>query len=129
MTLQPQKLFLIDSTGAFLSAFLLGVVLVSLERSFGMPRNVLYFLSISACMLGIYSFMCYVLLNEHWKPYLQMIAFANLLYCCLTIGLVLYWNKALTNLGLLYFLSEVGIVITLALVELKTASRQMDHKF
>ena len=73
--------------------------------------------------------MCYVLLNEHWKPYLKMIAFANLLYCCLTIGLVLYWNKALTNLGLLYFLSEVGIVITLALVELKTASRQMDHKF
>ena len=128
MTLQPKKLFLIDSTGAFLSAFLLGVVLVSLERTFGMPRNVLYFLSVSACIFGIYSLMCYVLLKEHWKPYLQMIAFANLLYCCLTIGLVIYWSKELTNLGLLYFLSEIGVVITLAIVELKTASKQMDNK-
>ena len=128
MIFQPKKLFLIDSLGAFLSAFLLGVVLVRLERSFGMPRNVLYFLSISACMLGTYSFICHVLLKEHWKPYLQIIASANLLYCCLTIGLVLYWNKALTNLGLLYFLSEIGVVITLAIVELKTASKQMDNK-
>ncbi len=129
MIFQPKKLFLIDSVGALLSAFLLGIVLVSLERTFGMPSNVLYFLSILACMLGSYSLMCYALLKEHWKPYLQIIAFANLLYCCLTIGLVLYWNKALTNLGLLYFLSEVGVVITLAMVELKTASKQMDNKF
>ena len=119
MILEPRKLFLIDSLGALLSAFLLGVVLVNFESTFGMPQKVLYFLSINACLLAIYSFMCYLLIKKNWKLYLKIIAFTNLLYCFLTIGLMLYWYKELTNYDLIYFLSEVIVIITLASIELK----------
>ena len=119
MILEPRKLFLIDSLGALLSAFLLGVVLTNFESTFGMPQKVLYFLSINACLLAIYSFMCYLLIKKNWKFYLKIIAFTNLLYCFLTIGLMLYLYKELTNYGLIYFLSEVIVIITLAIIELK----------
>ena len=128
MILNSKKIFLIDSFGALLSAFLLGVVLVRFESTFGMPRKVLYFLSITACIFAIYSFMIYLLIKENWKPYLKIIAFANLIYCCLTIGLTLYFNKEVTNLGLIYFLAEVSVVITLAIIELKSASKIIYNK-
>ena len=124
--LNQKKLFLIDSLGALLSAFLLGVVLVRFESSFGMPRNVLYFLSITACTMSIYSFMNYLLIKKNRKYYLKIIAYINLLYCCLTLGLALYFNKELTTLGLIYFLSELTVIITLVIVELKSASKFID---
>ena len=113
-----KKLFLIDCLGALLSAFLLGVVLMNFESTFGMPRKELYFLSIIAFLLATYSFMCYFFIKRNWKFYLKIIAFANLLYCFLTIGLMLYFCKELTNYGFIYFVSEVIIVITLAIIEL-----------
>ncbi len=123
MILNPKKLFLIDSLGALLSAFLLGAVLVRFESAFGMPRKALNLLSIIACIFSIYSFMSYLLIKENWKPYLKIIAYANLIYCCLTIGFTLYFNSELTNWGLIYFLSEVAVIITLAIIEFKSASK------
>lgn len=128
MILKHKKLFLIDSLGALLSAFLLGVVLVSFESTFGMPRKVLYFLSITACTFAIYSYMSYLLIKENWKPYLKIIAFANLLYCCLTIGLIFYLNQKLTTFGLIFFLSEVIVIITLVIIELKIAYDYIKNK-
>ena len=125
MILQYKTLFLIDSLGALLSTFLLGAVLVRFESTFGMPREELYFLSVLTCILGIYSFMCYLLIRKNWKPYLKIIAFANLIYCCLIIGLVIYLNKELTNVGQVYFISEVSVIITLAFVELNCVSKHM----
>lgn len=125
MISQHKNLFLIDSSGALFSAFLLGVVLVSFESTFGMPRKILYFLAIIASILSIYSSLSYLLIKENRKPYLKVIAFANLLYCCVTIGLILYLFKELTVVGLMYFLTEVGVIIMLAIVELKAASKHI----
>jgi hypothetical protein len=122
-----KKLFLIDGTGALLSAFLLGVVLVRFEDTFGMPRRVLYFLSVIAGIFAVYSFMSYLLIKKNRRPYLKIIAFANLAYCCLTAGLTLYFIRELTNFGLAYFVSEVALIITLAIVELKSASKLIDY--
>lgn len=113
-----------DSLGALLSAFLLGVVLIRFESIFGVPRKVLYVLSITACVFAVYSFLSYILLKENWKPYLKMIAFANLLYCFLTIGLILYFHKVITNFGLIYFFAEVSVVVALVSIELKTAFKR-----
>ena len=128
MQLTPKKLFLTDSSGAALSAFLLGVVLVRFENTFGMPREILYFLAITACFLAIYSLMSFLLIKENGKPYLKIIGYANLLYCGVTVGLIIYFNRVLTNWGLIYFLSEVAVIVTLAVVELKFASKQIDKK-
>ena len=107
MTLTPKSLFLIDSLGGLLSALLLGVVLARFEAIFGMPQKVLYFLSCFAGVYATYSFVSYWLMKENWRPYLKGIAIANGLYCCLTIGLVIYHRKALTHWGLSYFLLEI----------------------
>ena len=93
ITSNPKKLFLIDSLGAVLTAFFLGVILVRFEDSFGMPITILYYLSSIACVYAIYSISCYILLGNNWRPYLKAIAIANLLYCCTTIVLVFYFYQ------------------------------------
>jgi len=104
ISLYPKRLFLLDGLGAFLTAFFLGVVLVTFEDKFGMPQKVLY-------------------AKNNWRPYLKIIAVANLLYCCLTFGLVIFFYSKLTQLGLIYFLLEIFIIINLAIIELKVAYR------
>lgn len=128
MILTQKKILLIDSLGALLSVFILGVVLVKFESTFGMPRKVLYFLSITAGILGTYSFICYLLIKENRKPYLKIIANANLIYCCITVGLTIYFNRVLTNWGFTYFLCEVAVIIMLAIFELKSASKLINNK-
>lgn len=122
--INSRQLFLIDGIGAVVSAIMLGLVLASFESTFGMPKKVLYFLAIIPCFFAIYSFSCYWRKVEHWRSYLKIIALANLLYCCLTTGLMIYLYQKLTILGLVYFLLEIIVVIILVLIELKTASNK-----
>jgi thiol:disulfide interchange protein len=61
LSAHPKRLFLIDGLGAFLTAFMLGVVLANFESSFGMPLKTLYFLSFLAGLFCLYSFFCYFL--------------------------------------------------------------------
>lgn len=117
--INPPKLFLIDSLGGLLSAFMLGFVLVKFESSVGMSRSILYFLSGIALVFSVYSFVCFLLKIKKWQIYLKIIAIANLLYCCLTLILLVYWYEKLTILGLIYFVIEIIIVVVLAIIELK----------
>lgn len=128
MTVPPKRLFLTDSVGALLSAVFLGVVLTRLEHFFGMPRNILYGLSFLACVFAVSSFWCYRRVDRNWRPCLKAIATVNLLYCCLTAGLVLCYRQELTTWGLVYFLLEVVVIITLATIELKTAYKWIKEK-
>jgi len=123
MTLAPKRLLLIDSLGAMLSALLLGIVLGRFEAAFGMPRKVLYLLSGLAWVYAMYSFLCYWRVEEKWRPYMRVIAVANLCYCCLTIGLVIHYRQELTWLGWTYFLLEVVVILSLITMELKTVSK------
>jgi len=59
-------------------------------------------------------------MKENWRPYLKGIAIANVLYCCLTIGLVIYHRTTLTNWGVSYFLLEMVIIISIVITELRT---------
>jgi nucleoside recognition membrane protein YjiH len=123
-SLPSRKLFLIDGFGAVLSAILLGLVLTSFKPWFGMPVKVLYILASLAVLFALYSFSCFLLNPRNWKPFLKVIAFINLGYYCLTLGLVYLYFADLTSLGLAYFLIEVLIVFVLAAVELNTAFGQ-----
>lgn len=120
--MNPKKLFLIDGSGALLSAFLLGVVLVRFEPVFGMPRETLYFLAFLPCIFAVYDIYCYLRITKNQELFLKFIAAANLVYCVVSTGLVLQHYQRLTNLGLAYFVLEIIVVIVLAMVELKTAS-------
>lgn len=87
-----------------------------------MPRKILYALSSTACVFAIYSFLCYWRIKEKRAPYLRLIAIANLVYCCITIGLMIYFRQELTVWGMMYFLLEVVVVLILVSVELKITS-------
>jgi hypothetical protein len=54
-----------------------------------------------------------------WQIFLKIIAFANLFYCFITFGLVIYYFNSITILGIMYFIIEKIIVIPLAVFELK----------
>jgi hypothetical protein len=121
--LNSRKMLFVDGIGALVSATLLGFVLVRFNDNIGMPVKVLHQLAAVAGIFAVYSFTTYMFVKENCKPYLKVIAIANLLYCCLTVGLMVYFKAELTTLGLIYFIGEVLVILALVIVELKTAFR------
>ena len=124
----PKKLFLIDGLGALLTAVLLLTILARYEDRFGMPRNVVYFLSAVAFTYAIYSFCCSVLAKRSWFIYLRIIAIANIMYCCLTFGLMIYFFQVLTILGLVYFSLEIVVISCLVFLEFKVIAARKKVK-
>ncbi len=130
LLLKPKRLFLIDGLGAFLTAFFLFAILRTFNEYFGMPQTTLVFLSIIALAFSFYSFCCFFLVNNNWHPFLRAITIANLLYCCLTLGLVIYNYPRLTFLGVTYFLLEIIIVCGLVFLEINVltiSNRRRDN--
>lgn len=119
----PKKLFQIDGLGALISALMLGFVLVSLEKYFGIPKSTLYILAFVPCCYAAYDLYCYSTLNGNVGPYLIGIGTANLLYCFLSIGFAFYHHTTITILGWIYIVIEVIIVCALAIFEIKTGRR------
>lgn len=124
----PKRIFLIDSVGAFFTAFLLSTILTRLEEEFGMPRKVLIPLSILACVYAIYSLCCHFLVDGKWRPFLKIIAAANLIYCCITAGFLILYYQSLTILGFVYFIGEILIISGLAFIELLAISKSNDTR-
>ena len=118
---EPKKLFLIDSLGALTTALLLFVVSRNLNEYFGMPARILTYLSGIAICFCIYSTTCFLVLKGNWTPFIKGISIANLLYCVLTIGLVIFYNPQLTKIGIAYFLGEIAIICGLVCIELRVA--------
>jgi len=118
-----RTLFLIDGLGAIISAVMLGIVLPRFEHLIGMPAVVLKGLTIAATMFAIYSLTCYAIQPKRWHIYLRTIGIVNLLYCAVSIGLVIYYYPQLTVLGILSFAVEKIIVFSLAMLEIKTSMK------
>jgi len=113
----PSLVFLIDGAGALLSAILLGVILPAFQNLFGMPRQALYFLAVFPCLFLVYDLSCYFRIRKNWGPFIRAIAAANLIYCGISIGLIVYHYAKLTGLGLTYFLLEIVVIIILVWIE------------
>jgi len=120
-----KQLFLVDGLGAVVTALLLSQVLARWEPLFGMPKSVLFVLAGIAGCFAVYSLLCHFLVEKNWRPYLRGIAIANTLYCCLTLGLVVYRYEALTWLGIAYFLGEIMLVLFLVTVEVKKSKEKV----
>lgn len=113
----PRQLFLIDCLGALLTTcFLLGI-LRPLEHLFGMPAHILLLLAIPAAGFAIFSAYCFWFADARWRLLMRVIIVANLLYCCVTAGLIIWLFAQLTWLGVTYFVLEIGIICALVFVE------------
>ena len=117
--LNAKRIFLIDALGALITATLLSQVLARLQTVFGMPRPILHILAAVALSFAIYSFVCYKIVKTNYATFLKGIAWANSLYCLITLGLVIYLHDTLTWLGIAYFIGEVMVVMTLVFFEMR----------
>lgn len=122
MTSSVKKIFLIDAIGALISAFFLGIILVRFNSLIGIPIKTLHILAILPCFFAVYSFCCYFFLKDNWRPFLRGIAFANLIYCFITTGLLFLDFQSLTGLGVFYFIVEVIVLLVLIRFEFNLAS-------
>ncbi len=116
-------MFLLDGLGALLTA----VLLLCVFRNFlKVPDKQMRFvcpLAILAFMFSVYSLSCYLLKIPNWKPFLRIIAAANVVYCFLSgLFLVAFWNN-LTLLGRIYLVIEIWIVLALAAIEFRYARK------
>jgi FtsH-binding integral membrane protein len=117
----PRTLFLVDGVGALVTALVVGVVLPALGERIGMPRPVLRALALTAAVFAVYSLTCAATRPTRWPGYLRGIALANAGYCVVTAALLIRFNATLRVLDWLYFVGEIGVVCTLAAVELRVA--------
>ena len=124
LTLNPKIIFLMDSLGAMLTAILLFGVLARFEEVFGMPSTALYFLSAAALGCAAFSFYCFLFVNRSFCQFLRIIGTANLLYCVLTVALIIINFESVTKFGLAYFALELAVIAILMVVEFKAASDQ-----
>lgn len=127
MMLTPRKAFLTDGAGALLSAILLISVVAPFENVFGLSRNYVITLFIPALAFACYSLGCYYLNFSQWKPLLRIIVVANLVYCVLTLVIPILQRRSVTALGLLYFIGEIVIILTIVRIELITL-KKVNHE-
>lgn len=114
----PKKIFLIDAIGAFLTAFLLFAVLRTWNEYIGMPKKTITILSVIALIFCFYSTFCFLINNRNRRFFLKIITASNLLYCCLTLVLLIYHFHELTIIGIIYFAGEILIICSLIYIEL-----------
>ncbi len=118
-----KTLFLIDCVGAFLSAFFLFVIMAQFSKYFGMPKTILTYLAAIAVCFCIYSTACFLFLKRPWSHFIKFIGIVNLLYCTLTLGLLIKYYPLLTKIGTMYFLVEIAIIGMLGYGELHVAKK------
>jgi len=119
---KPRALFLLDGLGAALTSFSLFFVLRPHYDFFGMPANILTYLSIIGLVYFAYSMSCYFLLKDRWTTYFRTIGMSNFLYCILIMTLLYSYFNNLTRIGLTYFLAEIFIIVWLGYLELRVAN-------
>lgn len=119
---KQKTLFLIDSSGAMLTAFFLFVIMRPFNEYFGMPKAILTCLSAIAICFCIYSAACFLFLKGRWTLFMIIIGIANLLYCALTIAILVRYYALLTTTGIIYFLIEMVIIYGLGYIELGVAT-------
>jgi hypothetical protein len=120
LALKPKAIFFIDGSGALVTAFLLFAILRTYNNYVGLPESTLSYLSTLAAFFCIYSITCFFLLKDNWQPFLRIIIMANLLYCFLTISLLIYHHRSITIIGTAYFSAEILIIFVLIFIEVKT---------
>lgn len=123
LELNPKKLFLFDAFGAYVTALMLGLVLVRFESFFGIPPSALYILAAIPMFYVLYDLAAYFFSNEKNALFLKGIALLNLLYCFISVGMAINHAETITSFGWIYIIVEVIIIVVLSIFELKVAKK------
>jgi hypothetical protein len=93
-----------------------------------MTKKKLTYLSVIAVFFCIYSAACFLILKGGFTPFIRFIGIANLIYCALTIGLLIKYCPLMTIIWTTYFLIEIVIICGLSYVELNVAARNNEKQ-
>ena len=118
---KPKAIFLVDSIGAFLSAFCLLIISRFYSNYFGINPSTLQLLTILPIIFCIYSACCYLLIKRSFKSFILIIAIANFLNCLITLMLMFTLYSELTILGVSYFVIELMIIALIISIEFKVS--------
>jgi hypothetical protein len=117
--LKPYSIFYIDGIGAALSCFLLYLLVAPNYEFFGMPEIITLLLAAIALLLAFFSLCCFKLKPKKQKLFLLFVIVANVLYCIITLAILIQFFNEITIWGFLYFLMELMILSVLIYVELQ----------
>ncbi len=116
-----RRLFLLDATGACLSAALLGLLLPRFQQLIGLPLQQLYWLALGACILAVYSGSCF-LFAAFARPFqMRLLALLNGFYLMISLCVVLMHTAQMKPFGYLYFAGETALVLLLVATEWKAS--------
>mgnify|MGYP006266252333 CR=1 FL=1 len=115
--------FLVDGIGAIITALMLGVILPHFQPTFGMPRDIMHFLSGIASAFALGSLIFHFFVKKNQGPLLRIVALCNTIYCMITLGLLINYREVVTGWGFAYFLGEIGVVLVLVRLEWNTARK------
>ena len=121
---KPKNIFLLDGFGALLTTLLIFFVLRTFNDFFGLSKSILGYLAALALVFSIYSIFCYFLVSDNWKLFLKIICIANIFYCILTIGVVIFNYQNISILGIIYFLGEIIVIVSVVYLEITVIKRQ-----
>ena len=125
-SLSARTLLLIDAIGAFITFFMLVLVLPAFNNLIGIPEEVLYALAILPAALALFSFSIFLRFPEKWYRFMLMIAIANMLYGVSTLILLAIFSQEVKSWGYVYFIGEVLIISFLARLEYQTVKLHME---
>ncbi|CAD0005299.1 hypothetical protein [Flavobacterium salmonis] len=121
---KPQNIFLLDGFGALLTTLLFFFVLRTFNDFFGLSKKTLEYLASLSLVFSIYSISCYFLVSDNLKSFLKIICTANILYCVLTFGTIIFNYQNISIFGMIYFLGEIIAIGGIVYLEIKAIKRQ-----
>lgn len=116
--LTTKRIFLIDAFGALVSISIFLLVLLKHETFFGIPKSSIYLLCTVPGFFIIYDLSIYFLIKRDLGFYLKVLAFMNLFYCALSIGVGIYLKGIITRYGHSYLFLEIIVLILLCRYQL-----------
>lgn len=128
MLKSDKKIIFIDGLGGLFASLMFGLVLPIFKNDFPLPDKILYTLSFTAFFYFVYSMTCYFFLNKNLVLWLKILIAINSLFCFLTIFLLINFYFQLSVIGIIYFIFDTLIILTLVFFELKLLNREVKSK-
>ena len=122
-----RKLFLLDGSGALLTALMLMLVLPKLDLLTGIDPDMITVMVLIAFLLATMSLTFFFTYNQQSYKVLQVIGISNLLYSGIIVVVLLVHGSSMKPLGMTYFILEGLVVALLGLVDIRKHKKVSDY--
>ena len=122
-----RKLFLLDGSGALLTALMLMLVLPKLDLLTGIDPDMITVMVLIAFLLTAMSLTFFFTYNQQSYKVLQVIGISNLLYSGIIVVVLLVHGSSMKPLGMTYFILEGLVVALLGLVDIRKHKKVSDY--